>query len=121
MSLQEGVDTFKIGSFETVFGQHAMAHLGTAPFRIMARLGLLMESCNEDGVSTWVEGPHKLAMYTMHTHPKVTIVALVMVVLVCSPLFLVDLVLATPGLCYMVMAAVAMSFMWSRNRKEKQL
>jgi hypothetical protein len=67
-----------IGGWESPFTYHWIAHLSQSPHRIWSRLGLLRdEEYTEDGMSTWVSGPHRWSEWVLAQNSLVTAAVLV--------------------------------------------
>merc|ERR1711915_244493 len=68
VSLQ-GTDFLMIGRMKTPLTMHFVAHLFTSPFRLLALLGLIIpEFYNDEGLSTWIALPHRIAKNLLKTN-----------------------------------------------------
>lgn len=71
-------DRLVVGGWESPFTYHWIAHLSQSPHRIWSRLGLRgVEEYTEDGVSTWVSGPHRWSEWVLAQNSMVTAAVLV--------------------------------------------
>ena len=115
VSLQ-GTDTVMIGGIKTPFAMHFVAHLLTAPLRMMARVGLLSgETYNSDGLSNWIAGPYYLTELLLEQNPFLFGFVFALMAAFSIPFLIVEAFLANSALCFAV--GVGATWYYSASKK----
>jgi len=121
VSLQ-GTDTLTVGSVKTSLNMHFLAHFFTSPFRVLTMIGVQMsESYNANGVSTWIDLPHKLAKDLLTQNGIIIGVVVFLGMIAILPIYAAELVMSLylSQIILMFAAFVLLSGVYKRSSIKK--
>lgn len=87
-------DCLVIGSWKTPLTYQWLAHMSQAPHRIWVRLFGISETYSETGMSSWIDGPHKLGLLFLRQNSVVMTILLIPTLFCAHVVFALDAVIS---------------------------
>mmetsp|Transcript_14198 Transcript_14198/g.20977 ORF Transcript_14198/g.20977 Transcript_14198/m.20977 type:complete len:499 (-) Transcript_14198:95-1591(-) len=115
----QGSEYLQVGGFQTRFTYQWIAHTFNSVHRLAVQMGQIGETYTPQGVSRWVDGPHRLMMWALQQHVLVSTTLIGLALVVVSLTRWIELILVSP--VWSVVAIVSLVVLMYRRRSTKKV